>query len=465
MTITQDIAATNSPTAPASTPLSETIETNKYVNQALADHKREGLLLAVRSRWIGLAVIGILLLFTNPNLGVIYYEAILVGFAVIGYAQTKFWRVGRSKTELWLMFCDIALMTFVLVVPNPFVDTPWPVAMQYKSGSFIYFFFLLAGATLAYSWRTIVAMGIWTTGIWLTALVAAMYLSKDYPEMSAAVKTLTSDYPHIANLVAPENWGINTRIREVVIFLIVASTLALTGWRNRQLLTRHANVVRERTNLARYFSPNVVEVLSHNDDPLKQINTQNVAVLFVDIVGFTAMSDNKSPEQVINSLRDFHGRMEAEVFNNNGTLDKYLGDGLMATFGTPFVSEKDAGNALKCARGMIAAVERWNVILQDKGELPIHIGVGIHYGSVVLGDIGANRLEFSVIGSTVNIASRLEALTRMFETSLIVSQNLVAQIKNEPDFHQNSLGEMAKKTSQSIRGIKNPMDIWLLNTK
>src|SRR5262249_56203595 len=87
------------------------------------------------------------------------------------------------------------------------------------------------------------------------------------------------------------------------------------------LLVSHAGIERERSNLARYFSPNVVEQLSKNDEPLKQVRTENVAVLFIDIVGFTAYADGRSPADVIRTLRLFHERMEREIFRHGGTLD------------------------------------------------------------------------------------------------------------------------------------------------
>ena len=173
----------------------------------------------------------------------------------------------------------------------------------------------------------------------------------------------------------------------------------------------HAGIERERTNLARYFSPNVVEQLSRNDEPLKQVRTQNVAVLFADIVDFTAYADGRSPMEVIGTLRQFHERMEREVFRHGGTLDKYLGDGLMATFGTPFAGDFDAVNALRCAQAMIGSIDELNLDRKNRSEPPIRLSIGLHYGEVVLGDIGLNRLEFAVIGTAVNAASRLETLT------------------------------------------------------
>ena len=113
----------------------------------------------MRARYVALAVIACLLPVINPAWEQLYYVALLGLFALIGWAQVRVGRVGVSRSELALLFCDLALLTFVIVVPNPFGTTHWPVAMQYHFGNFIYFFVLLSGATLAYSWRTVVAVG------------------------------------------------------------------------------------------------------------------------------------------------------------------------------------------------------------------------------------------------------------------------------------------------------------------
>ena len=225
-------------------------------------------------------------------------------------------------------------------------------------------------------------------------------------------------------------------------------TLALAVRRAQHLLLSHASLERERTNLARYFSPTVVQELSKNDEPLKQVRTQNVAVLFVDIVGFTAYADGKNPEEVIGTLREFHGLMEHQVFEHGGTLDKYLGDGLMATFGTPFAGISDAWNALKCAQAMIVAVADFNREREARGETPIRAGLGLHYGSVVLGDIGAHRLEFAVIGTTVNAASRLEALTRQLGCALVASDALIDQVRAEIGEAETLLAQLVRQPAQ-----------------
>ncbi|MEM7190174.1 MAG: adenylate/guanylate cyclase domain-containing protein, partial [Pseudomonadota bacterium] len=230
--------------------------------------------------------------------------------------------------------------------------------------------------------------------------------------------------------------------------------------RSNNLLLAQAAVERERANLARYFSPNVVDQLSTNDEPLKQVVEQEIAVLFVDIIGFTTYASAREPRDVIQTLREFHGRMEREVFRHDGTLDKYLGDGLMATFGTPFAGDTDALNALRCASAMAASVDKWNAERAEKGLEKIKAGFGIHAGPVVLGDIGANRLEFAVIGNTVNVASRLESLTRQLDGRIVASDDLMARAYSQSSRDDKIYGGMTKVTGQEIRGVEGEMTVW-----
>lgn len=435
----------------------------KYLDKALLENKREGLILGVRARWIGLAVIALLLVYINPEWDVVYYLALLAGFALIGWAQLRIGRVGQSRAELALLFCDLALLTFTQLYPNPFQDEKLPLAFQYQFNGFLYFFFLLAGATLAYSWRTIIAMGTWTTAMWMGGFLLIWYYPTQYPEMTEAVHNAFPNRPDLWEFIDPNEPRFEGRLQEVIIFLIVAITLAVGGWRSKRLLLNLAKFERQRANLARYFSPNVVDELSNNDASLKQVRTQDIAVLFVDIVGFTAFAENKDPRDVIEALRKFHALMESEVFKHNGTLDKYLGDGLMATFGTPFPSDKDASNGLACVKKMIENVRDWNLQRENERELPLRVGFGIHFGQAVLGDIGANRMEFAVIGNTVNVASRLENLTRKLDVQLVASDSFVRKALSEANNEEDLLG-LKQLPAQSVRGLATPINVWTLDT-
>jgi adenylate cyclase len=435
-------------------------EVQKFAEAALAESKREGLLLAIRARWVALAVIAVTLPFLNPHWDVVYYVASTGLFALIGWAQLKVGRAGVSRPELFLLFCDLALMTFLAVVPNPLAPGGWPMGMQFRFNTFIYFFVLLATATLAYSWRTVIAMGTWTAGLWVAGVAWVWFHSDGHGALAERVHAAIGSDARMFAVIDPTTVNIPQRVQEIVVFVIVALTLAVTVRRSNALLIKHAGIERERTNLARYFSPNVVEQLSKNDEPLKQVRNQNVAVLFADIVGFTAYADGRSPGEVIATLRQFHERMEREIFRHGGTLDKYLGDGLMATFGTPFAGDLDAVNALRSAQAMLASVDELNLERKPRGEPPIRISIGLHYGEVVLGDIGLNRLEFAVIGTTVNAASRLESLTREFGCALIASDELVQQAHAEAGSASADFADLVAQPPQAIRGLEQPLGIW-----
>src|SRR5205814_4789016 len=159
----------------------------------------------------------------------------------------------------------------------------------------------------------------------------------------------------------------------------------------REIERLRAAAERARNNLSRYFSPNIVEMLAAQDEPLGAVRRQTVAVLFVDIVGFTRMVEEMPPEAVVTLLRDFHERMTAEIFACGGTVEKYIGDAIMAVFGVPTPSDDDAANALICADRMVAALDCWNAERVQHGQAPLAIGIGLNYGPAVLGDVGSEH--------------------------------------------------------------------------
>jgi len=232
--------------------------------------------------------------------------------------------------------------------------------------------------------------------------------------------------------------------------------------RLRDLDRRRIAAERARTNLGRYFSPNLVEMLADRDEPLGALRRQNVAVLFVDIVGFTRMAERMPPEAVATMLRQFHDRMTAQVFACGGTVDKYIGDEILAVFGLPETSPHDAANALKCADLMIAALDRWNIELGRTDEPPLVIGIGLNYGPAVIGDIGGDQgLSFTVIGDTVNTASRLQRLSRDLNTPLVVGDAAVisAQSSSSPEIAA-ILARLENRGDQILRGRSEAVRIW-----
>ena len=234
-------------------------------------------------------------------------------------------------------------------------------------------------------------------------------------------------------LVANPNFLDFNRLFEALIVMgIVTCILATVASNARRMVRGQIASTRERANLARYFAPAIVEDLANHDAPFEVVKAQPAAVLFADVVGFTTMAQDEPPERVIGFLRALHQRLEQAIFENGGTLDKYMGDGVMAIFGSPRTAPDDACRAIAAARSIQQATDTWNIARADAGFPPVRLSVGVHYGQVVSGDIGSERrLEFATIGDAVNLASRLEAATRPLAASIVISADTAHQAERE----------------------------------
>ncbi|HSI01386.1 MAG TPA: adenylate/guanylate cyclase domain-containing protein, partial [Reyranella sp.] len=230
----------------------------------------------------------------------------------------------------------------------------------------------------------------------------------------------------------------------------------------RTLDRQRAEAERARANLARYFSPNLVDLLADSDEPLGPVRRQTVAVLFADIVGFTRMAEAMPPEAVVAMLREFHQRMADRIFACGGTIEKYIGDEIFAVFGLPDASPHDALAALRCASGMLDALDAWNAERAARGELPLAMGIGLNYGPAVLGDVGTEHsLAFTVIGDTVNVANRLQGLTRELRTPLVVADAVLRQIGGGQAPDQATLPiRLEDRGERELRGRTAAICIW-----
>ncbi len=222
------------------------------------------------------------------------------------------------------------------------------------------------------------------------------------------------------------------------------------------------NTALARANLSRYFSPRLVNELANKEQPFGPVRRQNVAVLFADIVGFTKISEVQPPEMVMALLRDFHGRMETEVFSHNGVLEKFIGDAMLATFGVPDPTNRDAIDALACARAMLDSLARWNAERNEVGQDSVRIGIGLNFGPAVLGDIGSERnMAFAVIGDTTNTASRLETLTRDLNCDIVVSDQFMDAAKRQAgDGDAPLLAGLQAGEEQKLKGREKRVRVW-----
>jgi adenylate cyclase len=243
-------------------------------------------------------------------------------------------------------------------------------------------------------------------------------------------------------------------VRSVVILICGMLAGAVGVQLRRQFAASiQAATARDRvTNLfGQHVSPQVVErLLVEGASTASDI--RRIAVMFLDFRSFTADARSRSPQDVVDRLDGAFAVLVEILDRHGGIVNKFLGDGFLALFGAPFEAPEAAHHAVAAAREMLLAMDRIN----EADSWPLRIGIGIHFGDVVAGNIGSpRRKEYTVIGDTVNFASRLESLNKQFGSQLLISAT-VRDALGDDGRDAVSLGEVA------IRGYDRPMTVWQL---
>jgi class 3 adenylate cyclase/HAMP domain-containing protein len=172
-----------------------------------------------------------------------------------------------------------------------------------------------------------------------------------------------------------------------------------------------------------YVPKDVIEEYFQNPESMLVGNNRLVSILFSDIRSFTTISENMEPDDLVNSLNRYFGLMVDTLMERGGFVDKYIGDAIMAIFGAPTKHPDDALRSVLAGLEMTKSLEVFNVGQRERGKPEFHIGVGINYGVVTVGNIGCNKkMNYTVIGDAVNLASRLEGATKMYHQPLLMSQ-------------------------------------------
>jgi adenylate cyclase len=208
--------------------------------------------------------------------------------------------------------------------------------------------------------------------------------------------------------------------------------LVYLGVTMQRFLAEERERERIRKTFESYVAPTVVqEMLKHPEQLRLGGERRDITVLFTDIRGFTTMSENLDPEALVKLLHDFLNPMSNIIIKLGGTIDKYMGDAIMALFGAPLVQTDHPRLACRAALEMVASLEALNRDWADQDRPPLRVGVGVNSGPVAVGNMGSDRLfDYTAIGDNVNLASRLEGLNKYYGTNILISETTAQGLKN-----------------------------------
>jgi adenylate cyclase len=327
-----------------------------------------------------------------------------------------------------------------------------PAAFYLKVPTLLYVFLFIALRALRFEARYVIFAGAAAAAgwAWLTYYVAS---GRGGPPNRTHnfVDYMTSN----ALLVGAE-------IDKIIAILLATAVLALAISRARHLLVRSVSEGAAARDLSRFFDPGVAARIRGAATSIKagEGELRDVAILTVDLRGFTRLSTTLPPADVMKLLQDYQGRVCPLIVSNGGSIDKFLGDGILASFGAVAPSPTAAADALRAADAVIGAADHWAAERRAAGLPPLSLGLAVASGRVVFGAVGdAERLEFTVIGDAVNFASKLEKHNKDEKTRALVDAGTYAMAEQQGYV---APGVRERRPGRKVGGVADLVDIVVL---
>ena len=373
--------------------------------------------------------------------------AIYIVFTVVRLALAGEKKMSAA-VEVVSIVLDVALVMGFIWTTH--VENAQPAASYLKSSTVLYVFVIIALRTLTYApWQVLLAgtaaVAGWT-GLLLYAITA-----------TGAERLLTSDYG-VYETTAAVHFG--AELEKMSAILVVTVLLAFVAGRARTVMLRSLYEHHVATRLSRFFEPEIAQNIKDSIVMMEPGQGRNVecAAMFIDLKGFTGIAAKMTPAAVLELLARYHSQVVPIIHANNGSVSSYVGDGILATFGAFNVNHGTyAADAMRAAEQIIEVFRRWNIERISRKLPLVGVGFGIEAGAVIVGVVGeGQRLQYTVIGTPVNYASKFQSHTRKDNVSGIVTHTCFKLAQHQG---YKPTTEQRLAPAQRVRGVGPEVDL------
>ncbi|MFI4999491.1 MAG: adenylate/guanylate cyclase domain-containing protein [Reyranellales bacterium] len=378
---------------------------------------------------------------------------VLLTYAVICIARIALAHARLLKT--WMLYLSVVTdMALLMALIYSFhYKYAQPAVFYLKVPTLLYVFLFIALRALRFEAGLVVFAGLSAAAGWAWLTWYAASGRGGPPNITHNfVEYMTSN----ALLVGAE-------VDKIIAILLATAVLALAISRARHLLVRSVAEGAAARDLSRFFDPGVAARIRTAAMSVKagEGELRDVAILSVDLRGFTRLSTELAPGEVMKVLQDYQSRVCPLIVGNGGSIDKFLGDGILASFGAVSASQTAAADALRAADAVIDAADRWAADRRAAGLAPLDIGLAVSSGRVVFGAVGdGERLEFTVIGDAVNFAAKLEKHNKEERTRGVTDDGTFALAESQG---YRSPKQRERRAGRRVGGVVDLVDIVVLS--
>ncbi len=435
--------------------MAATVIQRQEIAETFLEAERSGLRLAIKGRLFALLVIGCFLVFSRiSNLDlVLEYVLAVTGFALLGLLHYHL--IGTKFDRPWVKYVfitvDIAVLSLLMATEPLYDSIDLPQVMVFRNTVFPFYFVILGMAAFSLSPWLVLWTGITGVSGWMGAFyysIQGMTETLDWRDIGTNPTT-----EHFQTTFFNPNFiATGSRVQESFAFIIVAILIAVVIWRARKTVYRQLELDEQHRTIAEVFAQyvprKIADALIADGGLLKPVE-RKATVLFVDIAGFTKMTEAAGAARTVTILNEFFEGTTNCISRNDGVVTQFIGDAVMATFNIPVEDPDHERNAVQAAKEILDLAASTTF---DAHQLSVRIG--IYTGTVIGGSVGGGgRQCYTVYGDTVNLASRLESLNKEYGTSLLVAETTVQAL---------SASEFRQVARVDVRGFSEPVSIFTI---